>query len=88
MTIKEIRTQTGLSQVKFAKKYNIPRRTVEDWEADRRIPPEYVTEMIEWRVNTDMSDNVYARLMTYANRLGITSGSVLDNAVTEYLDNQ
>ena len=47
MTIKEIRAMTGLSQANFAKKYNIPKRTIESWEAGDRNPPPYVIELLE-----------------------------------------
>ena len=36
MEIKEIRTLTGLSQANFGKKYNIPVRTIQDWETEKR----------------------------------------------------
>ena len=53
MKIKEIRTKTGLSQSKFAAMYNISVRTLQDWEIERRTPPEYVTAMLERLVNED-----------------------------------
>lgn len=42
MTMREIRAASKLSQVKFAERYLIPRRTVEDWDAGRFAPPDYV----------------------------------------------
>lgn len=42
LTIREIRAVTGLSQVAFAQRFCIPRRTVEDWEAGRHSCPDYV----------------------------------------------
>ena len=42
ISIKEIRAHTGLSQAAFAQRFCIPRRTIEDWEAGRRTPPDYV----------------------------------------------
>lgn len=86
MTIKEIRSDTGLSQTRFAEKYNIPKRTIEDWESNRRNPPAYVIDMIEWRINTDMRDQTYARLKAYADRLNIPMKEVIDTSITEYLD--
>lgn len=47
MSIKEIRQLTGLSQRKFSEFYNIPRRTVEDWEAGKSEPPEYTRALLE-----------------------------------------
>ena len=46
MTIKELRLQTGLSQSAFAKYFEIPLRTVQDWEQDKRKPPEYLVKLI------------------------------------------
>lgn len=47
MTVKELRVKTGLSQVKFAAKYGIPRRTIESWEDGSRKPPDYVIDLLE-----------------------------------------
>ena len=56
MTIKEIRLLTGLSQAEFSKKYNIPKRTLQDWEYDKRIPPVYVVELLEFKVKSDFKN--------------------------------
>lgn len=47
MTIKEMRKLLGLSQAAFADKYKIPKRTIEDWESNRRTPPDYVLALLE-----------------------------------------
>ena len=54
MTIKELRSLTGLSQKVFSDKYEIPKRTIEDWEAERRTPPEYVIKLLERVVKEDL----------------------------------
>ena len=51
--IKAIRAKTGLSQAKFAAAYHIPMRTLQDWERAVRTPPDYVIELLEYRVNGD-----------------------------------
>ncbi len=53
MTIKEIVELTGLSQAEFAKKYGIPKRTVESWLMGERKPPAYVISMLEKMVKYD-----------------------------------
>lgn len=53
MKIKELRARTGLSQAKFAEKYGIPKRTIEDWEAGRHDPPAYVEDLLEFRIQHD-----------------------------------
>ena len=46
MEIRNLRLQTGLSQSKFAKMFDIPVPTLKDWEQERRNPPAYVVNMI------------------------------------------
>lgn len=36
----------GLSQTALAKRFGIPLRTVQDWYAGRRTPPDYVVCMM------------------------------------------
>ena len=50
MEIKEIRKMTGLSQVKFSEKYNVPVRTLQNWEAGKNSPPLYVIELLEFKI--------------------------------------
>ena len=52
-TIKEIRNSTGLSQSKFAAALNIPVRTIQKWERGGSQCPEYVVELIAYRVQHD-----------------------------------
>ena len=54
-TIKEIRKATGLSQQKFGDALNIPKRTIQDWEQGKRTPPDYVLELIAYRVQHDQA---------------------------------
>ena len=53
MKIKEIRNASGLTQEAFARKYNIPKRTIEGWEAGKRNPPEYVLLLLDRVVRED-----------------------------------
>lgn len=47
MTIKEMRTLTGLSQSKFAAYFEITVGTLQHWEIGFRTPPPYVPKMME-----------------------------------------
>lgn len=52
--IKELRSQTGLSQAEFCKKYEeIPISTLRNWEQGRRKCPEYVIRLLEVRINEE-----------------------------------
>ena len=50
MTIKDIRKKTGLSQEKFAEKFEIPRRTLQSWEMGERGPAQYIVDMLAYIV--------------------------------------
>ncbi len=48
--IKELRESVGLSRKEFSLHVGIPVRTLEDWEAGRRTPPEYVPRLIAYQL--------------------------------------
>ena len=41
LSIRDIRAETGLSQVKFGEAFAIPRRSVENWESETSEVPPY-----------------------------------------------
>ena len=43
-TIKQLRESVGMTRKEFSQHTGIPVRTLEDWEASRRTPPEYIPE--------------------------------------------
>ena len=66
--IKEIRANTGLSQAKFGEAYHISKRTIEDWECGRRKPPDYVVELLAFKVQYDLK-NLQKGVDIYGNAL-------------------
>lgn len=48
--IRELRAQTGMSRKDFSEHIGIPLRTIEDWEAGRRNPPEYIPRLIMYQL--------------------------------------
>lgn len=46
MTIKEARLAAGLTQQGMSDMLGIPKRTIEDWEGERRIPPEWAKKLV------------------------------------------
>ena len=52
-TILSIRRRTGLTQEAFGRRYGIPKRTVQNWEAGVNECPAYVAEMLEYLSKTD-----------------------------------
>lgn len=53
MNIKELRTKSGMTQKQFSEFLNIPKRTIEEWEGQRRVPPIYVVELIEYKLKKE-----------------------------------
>ena len=48
--IRELREGIGLSRKEFSVHVGIPVRTLEDWEAGRRTPPEYIPRLIAYQL--------------------------------------
>ena len=70
--IKELRENTGLTRKEFSTHTGIPVRTLEDWEAGRRTPPEYIPKLIAYQLK-------YERLIqtlseTNADAVGVARG--------------
>ena len=49
-SIKELRESTGMSRKDFSEHTGIPVRTLEDWEAGMRTPPEYIPRLIAYQL--------------------------------------
>ena len=49
-SIKELRDSTGMSRKEFSEHTGIPVRTLEDWEAGRRTPPEYIPRLLAYQI--------------------------------------
>ncbi|MCD7847992.1 MAG: helix-turn-helix domain-containing protein [Oscillospiraceae bacterium] len=65
MTIREMRRGLGDTQSEFAERYNIPFRTIQNWETGLRKPPEYIVELLENRYRTDIVNRRTAKLPEY-----------------------
>lgn len=48
--VKELRESIGMSRKEFSEHTGIPVRTLEDWEAARRTPPEYIPRLIAYQL--------------------------------------
>ena len=48
--IKGLRESTGMSRKEFSEHTGIPVRTLEDWEAGRRTPQEYIPRLIAYQL--------------------------------------
>ena len=53
MTIKNLRAACGMTLKAFSEHLHIPYRTVQDWNSGLREPPEYVIELIEYKLRNE-----------------------------------
>ena len=51
--IKELREQAGMNRKDFSEYTKIPVRTLEDWEAGKRTPPEYIPRLLGYQLKYD-----------------------------------
>ncbi len=48
--IKKLRESVCMTRKEFSEHTGIPVRTLEDWEAGRRTPPEYIPRLIDYQL--------------------------------------
>ena len=65
MDVREMRTRLGETQSEFAERYHIPFRTIQNWEAGVRVPPAYITNLLEDRVRADLVNRRTVALPKY-----------------------
>lgn len=53
MNSREIRKILGISRAEFSRRYGIPARTLENWDNETRIPPDWVLDLLERVVRED-----------------------------------
>ena len=51
--IKELRESTGMNRREFCDYFDIPYRTVTEWERDNRHAPEYVLRLLEYYIRME-----------------------------------
>ena len=51
--IKELRESTGMNRKEFCQYFNIPYRTVTEWERDTRHAPEYLIRLLEYYIRME-----------------------------------
>ena len=55
--IRELRQETGMNRREFSEYTKIPVRTLEDWEAGKRTPPEYIPRLLTYQLLYDKKIN-------------------------------
>lgn len=51
--IKEIREQAGMSRERFCEYFKIPYRTLQNWELEIRDCPDYLVDLIEYKLRAE-----------------------------------
>lgn len=51
--ISELFLETGMTQKEFSEYLAIPLRTIENWLTGKRVPPEYLIELIEYKLEKE-----------------------------------
>ncbi len=65
MDIREMRIALGDTQSEFAARYNIPFRTIQNWETGMRTPPEYIVDLLKQRISADLANRKAVTLPKY-----------------------
>ena len=95
MTIKELRAASGMTQQAFSEYFGIPKRTIEDWEGERRTPPDYLIALIEYKLTREKEfinclDNIHnsaSEIEQIAKALKVLpavepyAGEIIDNVI-------
>lgn len=63
--IREMRIRMGATQSEFAARYNIPYRTIQNWETGMRKPPQYIMDLLESRMKSDLVNRKATLLPEY-----------------------
>ena len=84
MDIKELRQKLKMTQKEFGEYLNIPQRTIQSWELKERTPPEYVLELIRFKIKKERLIMKRFELMkndieiNWRDKAKITEGCTLD----------
>lgn len=52
-TILSLRTASGMTRKSFSEYFQIPIRTLEDWEGNKRTPPAYLVNLIRYKLTNE-----------------------------------
>ena len=53
MTFNELRKLSGMTQQAYADYFGIPKRTIENWDAEKNTPPQYVINLMEYKLRKE-----------------------------------
>jgi DNA-binding transcriptional regulator YiaG len=53
LTVKTLREAAGMTQQAFADYFGIPKRSIENWEGEQRKCPEYLLDLMEYKLQKE-----------------------------------
>lgn len=53
MTFKELRKLTGMTQKAYSEYFGIPKRTIEDWETEKRNCSDYLFDLMYYKLKKE-----------------------------------
>ena len=53
LTFKELRKQSGMTQKAYSEYFGIPRRTIEDWETEKRQCSRYLLDLMQYKLEKE-----------------------------------
>lgn len=56
MTFKELREQSGMNLKQFSEYFEIPYRTIQNWEGGQRTCPEYLLKLMEYKLKSNKKE--------------------------------
>ena len=61
MNFKELRQQSGMTQQRFADYFGIPKRTIENWEAGVNKCPEYLLDLMKYKLDKENANGQWKK---------------------------
>ena len=56
MTFKELRQQSGMNKKQFSDYFGIPYRTIQNWEAEVRPCPDYLLNLMQYKLDNEKNN--------------------------------
>lgn len=53
MTFKELRKQSGMNLTQFSNYFEIPYRTIQNWDAGIRQCPDYLLKLMQYKIENE-----------------------------------
>ena len=76
--IRKLRKQMQLNRREFCDYYEIPYRTVQDWETGKRTMPDYVFRLLEYKMHQEQKNGMREKMLAAEETSGIQIMQIAD----------